>query len=187
MPLAPDGMADTVTSPCRSEMDSSAILCTIRTRMPRPDLIFLYGESVPRCTHVIDKQYAGYHTLQYMSAGAVELFVGDRRHVLEGRSFWSAFPGPRFRFNAAPGHASWSHRYIAFQGPLVRRWERERLFPVEPRPSPAAFDYGNRSDALLEAPRRTDARGVRRATRLLEGILIELAEAPQPAAEPVPW
>ena len=155
--------------------------------MPRADLVFLYGESVPRCTHVIDKQYAGYHTLQYMAGGAVELWVGERRHVLEGRAFWSAYPGPRFRFNAAPGHASWDHRYIAFQGPLVKRWERERLFPVPPRSSPADVDYASRFDELLDCSRRSDARGVRRATNVLEGILIELAEAPAPTSEPTPW
>ena len=153
----------------------------------RADLVFLYGESVPRCTHVIDKHYAGYHTLQYMAGGAVELWVGERRHVLEGRAFWSAYPGPRFRFNAAPGRADWDHRYIAFQGPLVKRWERERLFPVAPRPSPNGADYAGRFDELLAASRRTDARGVRRATNVLESILIELAESPPPATEPVPW
>ena len=155
--------------------------------MSRAELIFLYGEAVPACTHVIDKQYAGYHTLQYMAAGAVELWVGERRHVLEGRAFWSAYPGPRFRFHAAPGQTRWDHRYIAFQGPLVRRWEREGLFPVAPRPAPGGADYAGRFDELLASARRTDARGVRRATNVLEGLLIELAEAPAPAAAPAPW
>jgi AraC-like DNA-binding protein len=130
---------------------------------------------------VIDKQYAGYHTLQYMSAGTVELMVGERRYALEGRAFWSAYPGPRFRFHAAAGQASWSHRYIAFQGPLVKRWERENLFPVPPRPSPQDKDFASRFDELLECSRRSDARGVRRAVHLLEGILMELADAPLPA------
>ena len=153
------------------------------TRMPARDLVFLYGESVPRCTHVIDKQYAGYHTLQYMSAGAVELRIGERPYMLEGRAFWSAYPGPRFRFHAAAGQPSWAHRYIAFQGPLVKRWEREGLFPVPPRPSPQDKDFATRFDELLECSRRSDARGVRRAVHLLEGILMELADAPPPASE----
>lgn len=155
--------------------------------MASPDLVFLYGESVPACTHHIDKHYAGYQTLQYMSGGSVELRIGESRHLLGGRAFWSAYPGPRFRFHAAPGHATWAHRYIAFQGRRVRRWEREGLFPVAPRPSPGGADFGPRFDDLLRHARRTDPPGVRRATNLLEGILIELADARAPATPPAPW
>ncbi len=155
--------------------------------MSRAELVFLYGESVPACTHAIDKHYAGYHTLQYMNAGAVELWVGERRFVLEGRCFWSAYPGPRFRFRAAPGHSTWSHRYIAFQGKLVKRWEREKLFPVPPGKAPAGVDFGRRFDDLLKCSQRSDARSVRRATHLLEGMLIELAETRQTPDEPAPW
>lgn len=154
--------------------------------MASTELIFLYGEAVPACTHHIDKQYVGYCTLQYMSAGAVDLWLGSRRHLLEGRWFWSAYPGPRVRFHAAAGRASWDHRYLAFQGPLLKRWEREGLFPVPPRRAPDGVDYGPRFDELLRQSRRTDRRGVRRAIHLLEGILLELADAPAPAAAPPP-
>lgn len=154
--------------------------------MPDSDLTFLYGEAVPRCTHHIDKHYVGYHTLQYSDGGAVELWIDDQRHLLQGRAFWSAYPGPRIRFHAATGHAWWSHRYIAFQGPLVKRWEREKLFPVAPRPAPPG-DYAERFDELLNLSRRSDRHGVRRAIHLLQGILLELAETPPEAAEPQPW
>lgn len=155
--------------------------------MPRPELIFLYGQRLAACTDVIDKHYAGYQTLQYMSAGAVELWVGERRHFLTGRSFWSAYPGPRFRFHAQPGGAKWDHRYIAFQGSLVRRWEREGLFPVAPGASPGNFDYSTRFDELLACSRHSDARAVRRAKHLIEGILIELAETPRAVRQPDSW
>lgn len=151
------------------------------------DLVFLFGESVPACDHQIDKRYVGYSTLQYMSAGGVELWVDEKRFVMEGAWFWSAYPGPRIRFGAADGYRSWAHRYLAFQGPLVRRWEREGLFPVPPRPAPRGADYGPRFDDLLLHARRADRRGVRRAVHLLEGMLLELAEEGDAAAPPIPW
>ena len=140
------------------------------------ELTFLYGESVPKCTHHIDKQFVGYNTLQYMSAGAVEVHVGERQWRLEGKWFWSAYPGPRISFHVADGHKTWRHRYIAFRGPLVERWASDGLFPIEPQPAPRDEDFGDRFDALLAQSMRGDKWSVRRATHLLEGMLIELAE-----------
>ena len=155
--------------------------------MPAAELIFLFGESVPACTHRIDKRFDGYCTLQYMSAGGVDLAVGGRRHEMRGRWFWSAYPGPRFAFAAADGFASWAHRYLAFTGPLVWRWERDGLFPVPPRPSPGGADFSRRFDGLLAASRVTDRRGHLRAVNQLELLLLDLADAPAPDAPPAPW
>ena len=141
------------------------------------DLTFLYGESVPRCTHRIDKHFAGYNTLQYMSAGGVELSVGGRTFELFGRWFWSAYPGPRISFHAAKGYPVWRHRYIAFRGPVLRRWSESGLFPIEPQAAPGGEDYGTRFDELLRAATRTDRWSQLRATHVLEGILIDLAAA----------
>ena len=63
------------------------------------DLIFLFGEFVPRCTHEIDKTFDDYQTLQYMAAGAVELEIAGRKLSLAGRNFWSCYPGPRISFH----------------------------------------------------------------------------------------
>ena len=153
--------------------------------MPAAELNFMFGEYVPKCTHVIDKVYSGYCTIQYMSAGRVELFYDARRYELSGRNFWSAFPGPRVRFHVAAGGTSWAHRYLAFKGPLVHRWERDGLFPILPRTSPG--DFAPRFDQLLEQAKRTDRRGVIRAVHLLEGILIDLAETPIEPSAPQPW
>ena len=157
-------------------------LITVATR----ELTFLYGESVPRCTHRIDKHFQGYFTLQYVSAGGVELTVGDQRHALSGRWFWSAYPGPRIAFHAAPSAKHWRHRYIAFRGPRVQRWMKAGLFPVAPQPAPRDLDFGERFDRLLDlATRRSGAGGAGgagelfaslRATHILEEFLIELAE-----------
>ena len=155
--------------------------------MPRAELIFLFGESVPACTHRVDKRFDGYSTLQYMAGGGVDLTVGARRQLMTGRWFWSAYPGPRVRFGPAAGFASWVHRYLAFTGPLVWRWERDGLFPVPPRPAPADADYGPAFDALLALSRQTDRRGHLRAVHALEGLLLDLADAPAPDAPPAPW
>ena len=89
--------------------------------MPAAELIFLFGEALPACTHRIDKHFSDYATLQYMAAGSVDLSVGTRRQIMSGRWFWSAYPGPRIQFSPAAGFASWAHRYLAFKGPLVWR------------------------------------------------------------------
>ena len=157
--------------------------------MAEADLTFLYGESVPRCRHQIDKHFVGYYTLQYMSRGAVDLAIGAKEFPLKGKWFWSAWPGPRIQFQAAWGTGYWRHRYLAFRGPLVERWTRARLFPIEPQRPPGGVDYGHRFDALLARSARTDKWGVLRAIHQLEGILLELAEA-RASAEEVserPW
>jgi AraC-like DNA-binding protein len=143
-----------------------------------PDLTFLYGESVPRCTHRIDKQFRDYQTIQYMSGGGVELEIGAERYELRGRYFWSAYPGPRVRFQAARGHAHWAHRYIAFRGPLVSRWTAEGLFPiVVPQRPPGNRDYGKAFDEMLARSARADRVSYLRAVHSLEGMLLDLAEA----------
>jgi AraC-like DNA-binding protein len=155
-------------------MDWRSILCTIRSH-------------ACACTHRIDKHFTDYATLQYMAAGSVDLSVGTRRQVMTGRWFWSAYPGPRVRFAPAAGFASWAHRYLAFKGPLVWRWERDGLFPVPPRPAPEGVEYGPAFDELLTLSRQTDRRGHLRAINRLEAILLDLADAPAPDAPPAPW
>jgi AraC-like DNA-binding protein len=146
--------------------------------VPTADLTFLYGESIPRCTHRIDKVFKGYSTLQYMSGGGVELAVGPKRFALEGRWFWSAYPGPRISFHAADSAGAWRHRYIAFRGPLVERWRQQGLFPIAPQMPPHDMDYGSRFDLLLRLAMRPGPSVVHlRAIHELEGILIDLAEA----------
>ena len=155
--------------------------------VPTADLIFLFGESVPACTHRIDKRFDGYSTLQYMAAGGVDLAIGGRRHAMRGRWFWSAYPGPRVRFGPADGFASWTHRYLAFTGPRVWRWERDGLFPVPPRPAPRGRDFGRRFDAVLALSKLTDRRGHLRAIHAVEGLLLDLSDAPAPDGPPSAW
>lgn len=169
-------------------MDSPAPILYYLIAVAIADLTFLQGQSVPRCTHEIDKRFDDYQTLQYMSSGGVELTIGDRPYLLAGRNFWSCFPGPRIRFHVAPGHPHWAHRFIAFRGPLVSRWTAEGLFPVRaPQRPPGNRDYGSRFDGLLALSVRTDRYSHLRAIHLLEGVLLDLAEARSAPPSPPPW
>lgn len=137
---------------------------------------FLFGQFVPQCRHRIDKYFADYYVLQYMDGGAVELRIDDETCHLEGRYFWSSYPGPRIRFHAAPPARSWVHRYLAFRGPVVKQWIKSGIFPIAPQPLGPREDFGERFDAMLELSRRTDRWGAARAALMLETILTELAE-----------
>jgi AraC-like DNA-binding protein len=141
------------------------------------DLIFLATTREPRCDIRLDKRLDGYHTIQFMTEGGVELFYDDRGYTLQGSAwFWPAFPGPRLRFHPAPGHATWFHRHVGFRGPLVQRWEAQGLWPREPQPAPAGKDYAPFFDEMIALARRTDRWGRLRAVNLLEQLLLELAE-----------
>jgi AraC-like DNA-binding protein len=144
--------------------------------MADPLLTFLYGQSVPYCNHNIDKHFEGYCTLQYMASGSVALSVDGDRRLLDGRWFWSCYPGPRLAFCPAIERSTWNHHYLAFSGELVKSWQADGLFPVPPQRPPYGADYSSRFDEVLALSRREDRWGVRRAINALEGILIELAE-----------
>ncbi len=138
---------------------------------------FIYGTFIPACGHNISKHFKGYYTLQYMDAGAVDVSVGQQTYALNGRWFWSAWPGPLIAFRPATGTRTWAHRYLAFQGSGVERWKRAGLFPLFPQRAPPGLDWAARLDDLIGLAARRDDLGRRRATNALEGILLELAEA----------
>lgn len=151
--------------------------------MSRREITFLFGQFIPRCTHHINKHFDGYYVLQYAHGGGISLTIGDKTHSLEGRFFFSSYPGPRIAFKPLPPHRTWVHRYLAFKGPAVERFAAEGLFPVPPmaapperRPDSAGSDWAARFDSLLELSRRDDPWGKRRAALELERLLCELAE-----------
>jgi AraC family transcriptional regulator of arabinose operon len=152
--------------------------------MPRPELFFLAGQSIPRCTHQIDKHFTAYQTFQFMEAGEVSLTIGRKTYALNGRWFWSGFPGPRIKFNPATVGQTWVHRYIAFQGPLVKRWIDDGLFPVMPL-AVAAGDFAARFDALLHLIQEPGRPAAARAALALEALLLDLSQAP--TALPPTW
>ena len=139
-------------------------------------LQFLFGQFVPRCNHNIDKHFPDYFVLQYMDGGEVDLQIDTRLLSMQGRWFWSSYPGPRISFHAPNPTKTWTHRYLAFRGSLVKQWIEAGIFPISPQPSPTV-DYSDRFDELLELSRKTDRWSIARASLAMETILTELAEA----------
>jgi AraC family transcriptional regulator of arabinose operon len=148
------------------------------------DLTFLFGQYVPKCNHRINKHF-GYNVIQLLDGGSVDLSVGTDKFHLEGRWFWSSYPGPRIAFHAADAKSRWVHRYLAFVGPGVERWTEMGLFPIAPQPVHRQDHFPALFDELLALSQRTDRWGIARASLLLETILTELAEArSKPQATP---
>lgn len=152
-----------------------------------PELVFLHGMATPRCTATVAKHFIGYHTLQFMDAGAIDLAYDDRRHRLEGAWCWPAMPGPFITFQRAAGCPWWSHRYAAVTGSLVQRWVAEGLFPAGPQAAPDPERLVRHFTELYEVMRRGDRWGRRRAINLFERILLELADARTESADSEPW
>jgi AraC-like DNA-binding protein len=148
-------------------------------------LSFLHCGHTRRCTAAVNKTF-DYFTLQLMTRGSLEVMYDANSFLIDGGWLWPAFPGPHIRFHRAPDCAWWEHRYVAFRGSLVNEWKAARLWFDEPQPLP-----GKRVvqlfDELLGNALRTDNWGARRATILLEQILIELAEARAQAAPYEEW
>ncbi len=148
-----------------------------------PELTFLHGSFNPACTAYVNKHFVGYHTIQYTTAGRLELFYDDERIELRGPVFWPAYPGPFIRFHRMPGVASWDHRYIAFQGPLAGRWAAAGLYPKRPQRAPRGAEHAGSFDLMLSLMVKADAISQQRAVNLLEGLLLELADARQVKTE----
>ena len=155
--------------------------------MSKPELVFLHCNFFPRCQARVDKFFVGYHTLQFMTGGGLELWYGKNFQRLEGTWFWPAYPGPHIRFHCASGHPYWVHRYVAFQGPLVEHWKKQGLWITGPQPAPRNNDYSILFDEILSQARVNEPWSQRRAANLLEGLLIELARAREQPASQEPW
>lgn len=167
-------------------MDKASHLLYYLTVMPA-DLIFLHGSPTEHCTARVDKHFDGYYTIQYISAGAVELYYDDTRYLLTPGHYWPAFPGPHIRFHVASGHPWWTHRYIAFCGSVATRWMAEGLIPREPQPAPPDWDNAGELDRLMTLGRSPDRWDQRRARNALERLLVELAATRGRSAEIQPW
>ncbi len=142
----------------------------------RSELRFLHSTHNPHCAAVVDKHFDGYHTLQFMTRGAIHLRYGDAHHELEGSWYWPAMPGPHIRFRATEKAKWWDHRYVAFQGPLVDRWIDAGIFPAGPVRCEDPPAHAERFDRLLAAIGESLPWSRLSAINQLERILIDLAE-----------
>lgn len=151
------------------------------------DLSFLVSSHTPIARHRVAKHLIGYATIQYMEAGRVFVAYDDRTYTLEGQWFWPAYPGPYTVFHRAAGCDSWSHRHLAFQGPLFGLWVANGLWPTEPQPAPPGRDWATYFDELRHLAGTSTRWGRLRAINMLEGLLLELAEARQSEPLREPW
>ena len=147
------------------------------------DLIFLATSRVEQNRSFLDKYLDGYATIQFSPRGGVEVGYDERWYCLTGGAwFWPAHPGVRLRFRPAPGYETWPHRHVGFRGALVEEWRASGLWLETPQSAPpsrsaAQWDeYFHQWSALAQ---RQDALGRRRAINVLEGLLLELADARQ--------
>lgn len=140
------------------------------------ELVFLHGNHRPQCEAIVNKHYIGYYTLQYITEGKVELFYNDNRYTLHPGTFWMGYPGPLIRFHSAFPGAFWNHRYIAFTGVLVQRWEGHGLIPRIPVETDGNPSWAREMDSIIEEGFKLHGYAQYRAINRLENILYSLAE-----------
>lgn len=149
-------------------------------------LQFLHSGSQRQCNAKIDKFFEGYCSFQFMEQGELEIAYDDQLFHVNGSWFWPAYPGPRIRFHTTPGH-TWNHRYVAFAGPVAKMWQHQGLLPQFPQIAPPDRDYAKRFDELIQLSQNNASWSHRRAINLLEGFLLELAQARSQATANEPW
>lgn len=151
------------------------------------NLSFLVSSHNAAARHRVAKHLIGYATIQFMEHGHVEVGYDDRRYLLEGQWFWPAYPGPYTQFHRAPGCDSWSHRHLAFQGPLFGKWVAAGIWPTEPQPAPVGRNWPEYFDEMRRLAGLPNRLSRLRAVNMLEGLLLHLAEERQSDAGPEPW
>ncbi len=147
-------------------------------------LVFLHFAHIPHCRARVDKHFDGYCTLQLMTRGRLEVRYGDWTQVMSGGWFWPHYPGPRIRVERAAGCREWVHRYVAVRGTLVDQWLEAGLMRFDPQPSRGIEQAVERFDRLLALAAAPDRWNRLRAVNLLEGLLLDLAEARQATLPP---
>jgi AraC-like DNA-binding protein len=138
---------------------------------------FLWADFLPHYASALTRTFPDYCGLQYLDGGRMTLQVDDQSYVVHGTYAWCVYPGPQFVYAPALPEGYWSHRYVTFQGPRTDVYGAEGLLPFTPQSVSPTLRLGERLDHLRTLVRRLDRQGQWLATHLLEGILLDLAEA----------
>ncbi len=151
------------------------------------ELSFIVATHVERATHSIAKHLVGYATMQYMDQGKLFVQYDRREYSLEGKWFWPCYPGPYTVFHRTADCLFWNHRHLAFQGSLVAHWMATGLWPTEPQPAPTSRDWSLYFDEMSRLAMTPTRIARLRALNMLEGLLLELAEARETPIKNEPW
>jgi len=136
-------------------------------------LLFLTPNRIPECHAYFDRHVIGFH-LQ-LTGGPLELAYDDRRYKLSGQHLWITEPGPRVRFKPI-GTSTWFHRHVGFMGARVEQWRLAGLWPIDPTQAPPQRMWAEQFDELFHLTQKADGWSRRRATNMIEAILMERAE-----------
>ena len=147
-------------------------------------LMFLAPNRIPECGAYYDRRVIGFH-LQ-LTDGPLELAYDDHSYSLSGECLWITEPGPRVRFKPI-GRSTWFHRHVGFMGARVEQWRLAGLWPIEPTPAPTERAWAELFDELFHLTQRSDGWSRRRATNMIEGILMETAELSRVEPPSAPW
>jgi AraC-like DNA-binding protein len=112
-----------------------------------------------------------------MARGGCEVAYDATWHSMEGAWFFPAHPGPRIRFRPHPQHEHWHHRHIGFGGTSWVRWRNAGLWLEAPQRAPLGPDWEAYFDEILHHAARPGELARLRTVNLMEGLLLQLAEA----------
>ena len=96
-----------------------------------PDLEFLHGRHLPRCT-AVGIRFPDYCSLQMSDSAASISVTTSSSTSSPGAQVFLSYPGPWIHFQRSAGQPYWVHRYVAFRGALMTRWQEAGLLPFMP-------------------------------------------------------
>lgn len=140
-------------------------------------LQFLRAEFIPHYTGSITRIFPDYFGLQYLDGGRMNLSCNNKSLTLQGTYAWCVFPGPLFEYSPAQPEGYWSHHYVTFKGMRTEYYLAENLLPFEPQIILPGLRMAERMEQLRKLINRPDRQGQWTATNILEGLLLDLAEA----------
>ncbi len=134
-------------------------------------------------------RFAGYFGIQYTNSGRVEYAIdGEEKKIYDGPCAFVSMPGHVFHYGAPAGETR-EHAYLCFSGPRVLRYRRTGLLPCSGKMIRIVRNERFLSTMLeTEKMLSESMNGVPpRAVLLLEDLLLQLHEQPDPAKRAAPF